>query len=115
MAQLAHTAFRVETLADLREMYRRVLERRLPIESSVNHGCSLAFYFRDPEHNMIEVYWASCIHNHQPYGDPLDLTLPETVFLVDGLGGESFKILVTNDPSVTAKALPLPDLGQVGR
>lgn len=41
---------------------------------------------------------------------------PEDVFLVDELGSaETVRILLTKDPRITAKALPLPDLGQVGR
>ena len=73
----AHTAFRVESLAELRERYRRVVARGIPIRSVVNHGCSLAFYFHDPEGNQVEVYWATNVHNHQPYGDPIDLAAPE--------------------------------------
>ncbi len=40
---------------------------------TVNHGCSFAFYFDDPEGNMIEIYWSTGLQNRQPYGDALDL------------------------------------------
>jgi catechol-2,3-dioxygenase len=79
----AHTAFRVETLAELRERYQAVVARGIPIETAVNHGCSLAFYFRDPEGNMIEIYWATNVHNWQPYGDPIDFAAPEADLLAD--------------------------------
>lgn len=78
-----HTAFKVATLADLQEFYKDVKKRGLPIKMILNHGCSLAFYFDDPEGNMIEVYWPTNVHNHQPYGDPIDLDVSEDVLLRD--------------------------------
>jgi catechol-2,3-dioxygenase len=72
-----HTAFKVKTLAELRAFYREIRERGLPIKMQLNHGCSLAFYFDDPEGNMIEVYWPTNVHNWQPYGDPIDLDASE--------------------------------------
>jgi catechol-2,3-dioxygenase len=38
---------------------------------------SLAFYFDDPEGNMIEIYWATGLEYGQPYGHPIDLTSSE--------------------------------------
>jgi catechol-2,3-dioxygenase len=67
-----HLAFKVDSLADLRALYRQVVARGIPIKLTFNHGCSLAFYFDDPEGNMIEVYWSTGLQNRQPYGDPLD-------------------------------------------
>jgi catechol 2,3-dioxygenase len=75
--QFAHTAFKVGSLATLREVYRRVGERGLPIKFAFNHGVSLAFYFDDPAGNMIEVYWPTGREWRQPHGDPIDLSLPE--------------------------------------
>ena len=77
----AHVAFRVATLADLRAGYRQIVERGLPIRHSFNHGTSLAFYFNDPEGNLIEVYWSTGVRNWQPYGDPIDLGAPEEELL----------------------------------
>jgi catechol-2,3-dioxygenase len=42
-----------------------------------NHGVSVAFYFEDPEGHLIEVYWPTGVAWPQPYGDPIDLALPE--------------------------------------
>jgi hypothetical protein len=43
---------------------------------------SFAFYFDDPDGNMIEVYWPtgdlSC---RQPYAEPLDLSQPDEALL----------------------------------
>ena len=76
-----HTAFRVASPADLRAFYRTIKERGLPIKLMFNHGCSLGFYFDDPEGNMIEVYWATGLHNPQPYADPTDLDATEEQLL----------------------------------
>lgn len=78
-----HIAFKVDTLSDLRAFYREIRGRGLPIQVQFNHGCSLAFYFHDPEGNMIEVYWSTNVHNWQPYGDPIDLDASEETLLRD--------------------------------
>lgn len=79
--EFAHTAFKVGSLAELRECYRRVNERGLPIKHTFNHGVSIAFYFDDPAGNMIEVYWPTGRAWRQPHGDPIDLSLPEAELL----------------------------------
>ena len=45
---LAHVAFKVSSLAELRSFYVRVVERNIPIKFLANHGVSFAFYFRRP-------------------------------------------------------------------
>ena len=82
-ASLRHVAFKVASLADLRAAYRGVIERGIAIKTALNHGVSLAFYFDDPERNMIEVYWPTGLDYGQPYGHPIDLTLPEEALLRD--------------------------------
>jgi catechol-2,3-dioxygenase len=72
-AKYRHLAFKVASLADLRAHYHQVVARGIPIKLTMTHGCSLAFYFDDPEGNMIEVYWPTDLRNRQPYGDRLDL------------------------------------------
>ena len=79
--ELAHVAFKVETLADLRAFYQQVVERGLPIKMAFNHGASLAFYFHDPEGNLIEMYWPTDLASKQTESYPIDLTLPETTLL----------------------------------
>jgi catechol-2,3-dioxygenase len=82
-ADFRHTAFRVATLAELRARYADVVARGIPIKLTLNHGVSLAFYFDDPEGNMIEIYWATGLEYGQPYGHPIDLTQPEDTLLGD--------------------------------
>lgn len=80
-----HTAFKVRSLAELRDSYRHVVESGLSINASVNHGVSLAFYFDDPEGNEIEIYWPTGLAyaSGQPYAHPIDLTLSEEALLQD--------------------------------
>ena len=54
---LNHMAWRVETLDDLKDFYRRLKDKGVPIASVVDHGISLGIYFHDPDGNGIEVYY----------------------------------------------------------
>ena len=78
----AHIAFKVSSLAEFRSIHARVVEKNFPIKFVFNHGVSFAFYFDDPDGNMIEVYWPtgdlSCT---QPYAEPLDLSQPDEALL----------------------------------
>jgi catechol-2,3-dioxygenase len=73
-----HFAFKVASLEELRTVHARVLERKLEVKFAFNHGASFAFYFDDPDANMIEVYWPTgALDYKQPYLgplEPLDLT-----------------------------------------
>ena len=46
----------IELRHELRSFHARVVERNIPIKFA-NHHASFAFYFDDPDGNMIEVYW----------------------------------------------------------
>ena len=78
---LAHTAFKVDTLADLVAGYRALRARGIPVVQQF-HGVSLAVYFRDPEQNLIELYWPTGRSDfHLPVIRPLDLDQPEAELL----------------------------------
>src|SRR5947208_2112930 len=53
----AHVAFKVSSLAELRSLHARGVDRNIPVKFAADHGVSLAFYFDDPDGNMVEVYW----------------------------------------------------------
>jgi catechol-2,3-dioxygenase len=79
---LAHVAFKVSSLAQLRSLHARVVERQIPIKFAFNHGVSFAFYFDDPDGHMIEVYWPTGeLENPLRHMQPLDLTQSEDVLL----------------------------------
>jgi len=61
---------------------REVVEKNIPIKSVFNHRVSFAFYFDDPDGNMIEVYWPTGdLSWRQPQAEPLDLSQPDEVLL----------------------------------
>jgi catechol-2,3-dioxygenase len=78
----AHTAFKVSSLAELRSFHARVVKKKIPIKFVFNHHESFAFYFDDPDGNMIEVYWPTGdLSQRQPYAEPLDLSQPDETLL----------------------------------
>jgi catechol-2,3-dioxygenase len=83
--EFAHRAFKVASLAALKRFYQRIVGRGIPIKFQFLHGVSIAFYFHDPEGNLIEVYWPTGLEHPQPCAEPIDLTRPEAE-LVDELG-----------------------------
>jgi catechol-2,3-dioxygenase len=80
---LAHVAFKVSSLKELRSLHTRVVDRGIPIKFAFNHGVSFSFYFDDPDGHMIEVYWPTGAAQayRQPYAEPLDLTQSDDLLL----------------------------------
>jgi catechol-2,3-dioxygenase len=79
---LVHTAFRVASLKELLTFYRQIKQQGLPIKFAFNHVTSLAFYFEDPEGNMIEIYWATNVRGlRQPIVEPIDFEAPQEELL----------------------------------
>ena len=52
---LNHMAWMMESLDDLKVMYRRLKDHGVKIDRVVDHGISLGIYFRDPDGNGVEV------------------------------------------------------------
>jgi catechol 2,3-dioxygenase-like lactoylglutathione lyase family enzyme len=78
----AHIAFKVSSLADLRSFHARVVKRNIPVKFLANHHVSFAFYFDDPDGNMIEVYWPTGdLSRRQPHMEALDLSQPDEALL----------------------------------
>ena len=81
----AHVAFKVSSLAELRSLHARVVEKKIPVKLTANHGVSFAFYFDDPDGNRIEVYWPTGdLSGRQPRMERLDLSQPDEVLLKKG-------------------------------
>jgi len=80
--EAAHIAFKVSSLAEFRSFHARVVEKNIPIKFVFNHRVSFAFYFDDPDGNMVEVYWSTGdLSQRQPYAEPLDLSQPDEALL----------------------------------
>ena len=54
---LNHMAWRLESLDDLKEFYRKIKAEGQPIDRIVDHGISLGIYLRDPDGNGVEVFY----------------------------------------------------------
>lgn len=51
-----HFAFQVDSREELREFYDHLVERKVRIVGTGNHGISQGIYFNDPDGNEIEVF-----------------------------------------------------------
>lgn len=69
-------SFLVDSLEDLREFHAELVAEHVKELAPRNHGNAWSIYFHDPEGNRIELYAPTPWHVGQPYGKPLDLTLP---------------------------------------
>ena len=78
--QGGHVAFKVDSLAELRELHAEAPRRGASVVMSLDHGPTISFYVRDPEGNACEVYWET---GRRSGGDnrPIDLTKSEEELL----------------------------------
>lgn len=75
---LDHIAFRVDSLADVKELAARIqADGRSARLSPINHGNAWSVYFADPEDNTIEVFCDSPYSVQQPQGHGWDLAASE--------------------------------------
>ena len=79
--EFVHRAFKVGSLAALKRFHQKIVGRGIPIQFQFLHGVSIAFYFHDPEGNMIEVYWRTGLDHSQPCAQQIDLSKPEEELL----------------------------------
>jgi len=79
--EFVHRAFKVGSLAALKRFHQKIAGRGVPIRFQFLHGVSTAFYFHDPEGNMIEVYWRTGLEHPQPCAQGIDLSKPEAELL----------------------------------
>jgi len=91
---LHHFAFMVDTLDDLKTIYRRIKDNDVPIAHISDHGLSLGIYIRDPDGNGVEV----------SYELPRDQWPRETqVFAADVTNLGRFPGPWDSDPAFTAR------------
>jgi catechol 2,3-dioxygenase len=76
-----HTAWRVESLATLKDLYAEARRRDIPIDFALNHGVTLSLYLHDPEGNGVEIYWPTGQAPDGMVAKPVDLSQPEAVLL----------------------------------
>ena len=54
--------------------YGRLKKHGVQFDMIVSHGNAVGMYFRDPEENRLEIYWATGLDAKQPYLEKVDLT-----------------------------------------
>jgi len=73
-----HIAFRVDSLADVKEMARKLeADGRATAIRPLTHGNAWSVYFSDPEGNGLEVFCDSPFAVQQPQIRPWDLTMSD--------------------------------------
>ena len=72
-SRVGHFAFRVEALAEVQALHRRLqADARVETVNPITHGNAWSLYFADPEGNGIEVFCDSPWHVRQPQGGAWD-------------------------------------------
>ena len=71
---LQQMSWRCNELADVIGFYDRLREHGVTFDIVVSHGNAVGVYFRDPEENRLEIYWATGLQARQPYLERVDLT-----------------------------------------
>ena len=56
--------------------HERLEEQGVTFDMIVSHGNAVGMYFRDPEENRLEIYWATGLQARQPYLETVDLSEP---------------------------------------
>jgi catechol-2,3-dioxygenase len=67
-----HIALEVASLAELKAIYAHAKSEDIAVSHAMNHRVSLSIYFRDPEQNLVEVFWATGRSADGPYADLIE-------------------------------------------
>lgn len=73
---LQQVSWRCNSLDDVIGFYRRFRDKHVKFDMIVSHGNAVGMYFRDPEDNRLEVYWATGLKARQPYLEKVNLDEP---------------------------------------
>ncbi len=76
-------SLRVDSLDDVRDFKRRVIERGYKIDQLVTHASAIGFYFRDPENNPVETFWLTGLKSWAMIGVPIDIDRPDEEVMAD--------------------------------
>lgn len=78
-------SMRVESLDDLRDFKRRILEKGYQLDRIVSHASAIGCYFRDPENNPTEVFWLTGHTSWAQVGIPIDIDQSDEAVMADVL------------------------------
>ncbi|MVA71909.1 VOC family protein [Agrobacterium vitis] len=74
--QVQQLSFKLDTLEEVREVHRRLVDAGTKEMRCVSHGIAWSIYFPDPEGNRLEYFTDTEWYVKQPCADPVDFTLP---------------------------------------
>ena len=66
-------SMRVDSLNDLRDFKKRIIERGYQLNRIVTHASAIGCYFQDPEGNQTEVFWVTGLPSWAQIGIPIDI------------------------------------------
>ena len=78
-------SMRVDSLDDLRDFKRRILERGYQLDRIVSHASAIGCYFRDPENNPTEVFWLTGHTSWAQVSIPIDIDQTDEQVMADVL------------------------------
>ena len=78
-------SMRVDSLNDLRDFKRRILEKGYQLDRIVSHASAIGCYFRDPENNPTEVFWLTGHTSWAQVGIPIDIDQSDEDVMADVL------------------------------
>ncbi len=78
-------SMRVESLDDLRDFKRRILDRGYQLDRIVTHASAIGCYFRDPENNPTEVFWLTGHTSWAQVSIPIDIDQSDDAVMADVL------------------------------
>jgi len=69
-------SFKLDTLQEVKAIHDKLAAYGAKDMRPTTHGNAWSIYFRDPENNRIEFYCDTPWHIPQPFGRPIDFSLP---------------------------------------
>jgi catechol-2,3-dioxygenase len=99
-------SLRVNTLDDLRDFKRRILQEGYTIDSIVTHLSAIGCYFFDPEGNRTEVFWLTGRPSWVMVGVPIDIDRPDAEILaqIDRVWEQTRHVAMGTAPDADAVA-----------
>lgn len=74
---LNQISFQARSLADVRTFHAALQDEPVSDIRGITHGNAWSVYFHDPEGNRSEIFCDTPWYVSQPFGNPIDLSLPE--------------------------------------
>ena len=99
-------SLRVNTLDDLRDFKRRILQEGYLIDTIVTHLSAIGCYFFDPEGNRTEVFWLTGRPSWVMVGVPIDIDRPDDEILaqIDRVWEQTRHVAMGTPPDAAAVA-----------